>query len=70
LDTLGEIAAAIEAGEDAGAALVQEVALKAYSADVYTKTESDAIEAALRAEIGDDFANADFVATFEAALVV
>jgi hypothetical protein len=68
LDTLGEIAAAIEAGEDAGAALVQEVALKAYAADVYTKTQSDAIEAALRAEIGEDFANADFVAVFEAAL--
>ena len=68
LDTLGEISAAIQAGEDAGAALVQEVALKAYAADVYTKDESDAKEAALRAEIGADFANANFVAVFEAAL--
>jgi hypothetical protein len=68
LDTLAEIAAAIQADETAGAALAQVVAGKADASDVYTKAESDAALAlkADAADIGD--MSADFVAAFEAAL--
>lgn len=47
LDTLAEIAAAIENDQTAAAALTQQVALKANSADVYTKSEVDAAIAAI-----------------------
>lgn len=42
LDTLAEIAAAIQADQTAGAALAQQVAQKANAADVYTKSQADA----------------------------
>jgi hypothetical protein len=58
LDTLGEIAAAIEADQTAGAALVQEVALKAYAADVYTKVEADAA-LDLKADKADTYTKAE-----------
>jgi hypothetical protein len=70
LDTLKEIADAIEADQTTAAALAQTVALKANAADVYVKAdvynklEANQREAALRQELS----SANYVTTFENAL--